>query len=518
MTRQADHFLLPEVPFESYEEHLERYGRETFRVALERSPEELLAEVLGSGLRGRGGAGFPTGVKWRTVKAHPCATKYVVCNAAEGEPGTFKDRTLLRRNPYLALEGMAVAARVIGTTQLYIGIKASFPREVARLQGAWAELQEAGFVDGLDLTIVEGPDEYLFGEEKALLNVLEGGMPMPREAHYPPYEWGLYATTASPNPTVVNNVETFAHVATIARFGAASFRTLGTQDTPGTVLYTISGDVRRPGVYEREAGIPLRELLEEVAGGPREGREFQAVLSGVSNPVLSAAGLDVPADFGNLQLARFGLGSAGFMVLDDSRSMARVAQAVARFLAVETCNQCTSCMHGLRTTSQTLDRIFLDDGPAEELAAEAVDAARAAPHQTRCYLPVQGSILIPSLVESFPEQFRVDVGSRVGAQEPYLLPKIVDFDPEAGRFVYDHRQPFKQFDWTYELPEGFDAGAAEVARRASPPLPPPSVVGPFHLSLRGNLAARMATLAEAREQEVEALARAVLEEWVAGQP
>ena len=510
-----DHYLLPDVPVTTYEEHLARYGY--LARSLARSPDELLAEVRRSGLRGRGGAGFPTGVKWRTVRAHPCPTKYVVCNAAEGEPGTFKDRTLLRRNPYLALEGMLVAARVVGAKQLYVGIKASFPGEVERLQGAWGELQEAGLVEGLDLTIVEGPDEYLFGEEKALLNVLEGGMPMPREAHYPPYEWGLYATTASPNPTVVNNVETFAHVATIARFGGASFRELGTDDTPGTVLYTISGDVQRPGVYELEAGVSLRELLGEVAGGPREGRRIQAVLSGVSNPVLRGDRLDVAADFGSLKLARFGLGSAGFMVLDDSRSMARVAQAVARFLAVETCNQCTSCMHGLRTASKTLDRLFLDDGEAEELANQAVDAALAAPHQTRCYLPVQGSILVPSLVETFPEQFRDGAAALGAASEEYLLPKIVDFDEEAGRFRYDHYQPFKQFDWTYQVPADFDVEAAEESRRSRPALPPPEAVGPLRFTLRGDLAAQLAALAEARGVEVDDLARTALAAWVGDQ-
>jgi NADH:ubiquinone oxidoreductase subunit F (NADH-binding) len=511
---QPDHLLLPDSPYETYGDHLARYGRDAFVDALARPPEELLAEVLRSGLRGRGGAGFPTGVKWRTVRAHPCTTKVVVCNAAEGEPGTFKDRTLLRRNPYLALEGMLIAARVVGASQLYVGIKASFPREIARLQQAWEELQAEGLIDGIDLTIVEGPDEYLFGEEKALLNVLEGGMPMPREAHYPPYEWGVDATPASPNPAVVNNVETFAHVATIARFGGASFRELGSDDTPGTILFTISGDVRRPGVYEREAGISLRELLEEVAGGPREGRRFQAVLSGVSNPVLPASKLDVAADFGSLALARFGLGSAGLMVLDDSRSMARVAQAAARFLAVETCNQCTSCMHGLRTASKNLDRLFLDEGEAEELAARAVDAALAAPHQNRCYLPVQGSILIPSLIETFSDQFQGGAAALDPEGETYLLPKIVDFDEEAGRFVYDHYQPFKQFDWTYDVPPDFDAAEAEAARREVPPLPPAPAAGPVHLTLRGDLAAQLLALAEGRGLEVDELARSALEGWV----
>src|SRR6185503_8865176 len=207
-------------------------------------------------------------------RKHRCTKRSVICNAAEGEPGTFKDRWLIRKNPYAVLEGMLIAAHVVGTHELYIAIKESFRKEIDRLQQAIEELTSAGLLDGYTLKIVAGPEEYLFGEEKALLNVLEGQGPLPREPQYPPYERGLRATPDSPNPALVNNVETFAHVPSIVRHGADSFRQIGTSDTPGTLLFTVSGDVVSPGVYELPAGLTLRRIFEQIAGGPRPGRKF----------------------------------------------------------------------------------------------------------------------------------------------------------------------------------------------------------------------------------------------------
>src|SRR5688572_5011114 len=208
--------LLPETPHASYAAYLKAAGSKLPTTAA----EAALKEVERSGLRGRGGAGFPTGTKWRTIREHPCKTRSVVCNAAEGEPGTFKDRFLIRRNPYAVLEGLALAARVVDTSSIYVAIKRSFAREIDRLTEALAEMKKAGALDGLEVKIVEGPEEYLFGEEKALLNVIEGAGPLPREAHAPPYERGLFSKPGSPNPALVNNAETFAHVAGILRKGA----------------------------------------------------------------------------------------------------------------------------------------------------------------------------------------------------------------------------------------------------------------------------------------------------------
>jgi len=465
MTKPAPqtHTLLPARPFRSYLEYLEASGGSAIPAARAMAPEELVAELSRSGLRGRGGAGFPTGAKWRSVREHPCPTKYVVCNAAEGEPGTFKDRFLLRRNPYATLEGMRIAAHAIGATRGYLALKGSFTRELARVRGALEEMKAQ--LDGFAIEVVEGPEEYLFGEEKALLNVIEGEGPLPREADNPPYEVGLFATPGSPNPALVNNAESYAHVPGILRNGAAWFREVGTSDTPGTVIFTVSGDVERPGVYEREAGITLRELIFDVAGGLGEGRSLKAILCGVSAAPIGPDHLDTPADFGHLAAIGAGLGSAGFVVYDDRRNLARVAQAVARFLYVESCNQCSACKTNLGLASAALDELAGHDGgtspasggvAASDLADRAAFSARHAPQANRCYLPVQGSIVIPGIVKRFREDF---AGAALAGE--ILIPKMVDFDEECGVFSYDDDQPRKLPSWTY---------------RAAPPshLPPPA--------------------------------------------
>jgi NADH:ubiquinone oxidoreductase subunit F (NADH-binding) len=394
------------------------------------APDALIAEIDRAGLRGRGGSGFSTATTWRRVRDHPCSTKFVVCNAAEGEPGTFKDRFLLRKNPYAVIEGMLIAAHAVGATKGYIALKAAFRRELARVRAALAEMEAVR--DGFVIDVVEGPEAYLFGEEKALLNVIEGESPLPREMDDPPYEHGLFATPGSPNPALVNNTETFAHVPSILRHGAASFREIGTSDTPGTVLFTISGDVRRPGVYEREAGITLRRLVFEVAGGLAEGRSVKAILCGVSSAALGAAQLDTPADFGQLVKVGAGLGSAGFVVYDDHRSLVRIAQAVGRFLHVESCNQCSSCTSNLGRAAAALDELASGD-TAPDLSERAIFAARHAPQGNRCYLPVQGSLLLPSLVVRFGED-DLDAASRSGELP---IPKMTDFDEDRGAFSYE---------------------------------------------------------------------------------
>ncbi len=412
MTPLHAHALLPEAPFRSYRDYVAATGEDAVSKARATAPEDLLAELARSGLRGRGGAGFPAGAKWRSLREHPCPTKYVVCNAAEGEPGTFKDRFLLRQNPYATLEGMLIAAHVIGATRGYIALKGSFRRELDRVRSALDEMK--ALCDGFVIQVVEGPEEYLFGEEKALLSVIEGDGPLPREADNPPYEVGLFSTQISPNPALVNNAESYAHVPSIVRHGAASFRHVGTSDTPGTVLFTLSGDVERPGVYEREAGISLRDLIFEVAGGLGEGRTVKAVLGGVSNAMIGPDKLDTPADFGHLAAIGAGLGSAGFVVYDDRRSLVRVAQAVARFLYVESCNQCSACKTNLGLASAALDELA-SGSDAADLGDRAIFAARHAPQANRCYLPVQASIVIPSLVRR----------SRVDAKEASLAGEIL---------------------------------------------------------------------------------------------
>jgi NADH:ubiquinone oxidoreductase subunit F (NADH-binding) len=377
-----------------------------------------------------------------------------VCNAAEGEPGTFKDRYLLLKNPYATLEGLYIAAYVLKAKAIYIGIKASFQRQIQRMRQAIGEIQGTMPVSSVDIQIVSGPEEYLFGEEKAMLTQIESGLPLPREAHYPPYEKGLFATPGSPNPALVNNAETFAHIPSIIRCGASGFRGLGSSDTPGTVLFTISGDVMRPGVYEVEAGVPLRKLIDDIAGGPTDGG-IKAVLSGFSAGVLPGSQIDTPADFGSLSKAGSGLGSAGFIVLNNERSMVRVAQAVARFLYVESCNQCPACKHGLRVASEILDGSFYP-GEQEHASTHDIDhvlfGAHSAPQANRCYLPVQGSVVISSLIHHFRSEFDAQFSHVAERSAPYPVPLMVEFDEAEHRFVYDMKFAAKNPDWTYKLP------------------------------------------------------------------
>jgi NADH:ubiquinone oxidoreductase subunit F (NADH-binding) len=436
------HYLIPDRPYRSYQDYLSQAGPLPLEKFRGKGCAAFLEELSRSGLRGRGGAGFPTGRKWQTIFEHPCKTRYVVCNAAEGEPGTFKDRFLLRKNPYAVLEGILIACRVLQAKEAYIGAKASFVKELESLKQALSQLQKS-YPRECPVHLVEGPEEYLFGEEKALLNVIENEGPFPRTPDEPPYEVGLFATPGSPNPALVNNVQTFAHVASIARHGGDSFRELGTPNTPGTLLFTLCGEVARPGVYEAEAGISVQRLLEEHGGGPRRGRRWKALLPGVSAPALSAARFKVAADFDAMQKAGSSLGAAGFIVLDDSVAIPAVAQAVTRFLYVESCNQCSACKAGLRVASQLLDE-WRNHPPDKLKFVEIQEAAERAPQGNRCYLPVQGARLVPSLLQRFKKEF--------SAKKPYpdwALPKIVDFDEASHTFSYDEKQRFKQPDWTY---------------------------------------------------------------------
>jgi NADH-quinone oxidoreductase subunit F len=244
MTDYMGRSLLPRNPVDSLDVYLAADGGKALGKALNMPPERVIAEVKKSGLRGRGGAGFPTGAKWASVAHDPCPTKYVVCNGAEGEPGTFKDRMLLRKNPYQILEGIAIAAYSVNAKKAFLCIKKSFEKETISVRKALSEMSAGGYLGPTPIELVLGPDDYLYGEEKALLEVIEGRDALPREAQLPPYVKGLFVTDPLElNPAVVNNVETLSNVPNIILRGSEWFRSTGTVDTPGTMLFTVSGDV-----------------------------------------------------------------------------------------------------------------------------------------------------------------------------------------------------------------------------------------------------------------------------------
>ncbi len=455
--------LLDGEPVVDLDDYRGRQGGQAFAAAVQVGADAVVGEITASGLRGRGGGGYPTGQKWTGIRRAGTGRRFAVCNAAEGEPGTFKDRALLRHDPYRVLEGLAIASFAIGAEAAYIATKARYEREAERLTTAIAEIEAAGFFADLKITLVLGPDEYLFGEEKALLEVIEGNDPLPRLL--PPYEHGLFATDiqtgwqsvdeparpgaeGQPNPTLVNNVETLAHVPRILRDGAAWFRSMGTADSPGTTVATMVGDVAAPFVGEMELGTPLSELIER-AGGPVSGA-VQAVFSGVANAVITGDQLDVPVSYEGLAAIGSGMGSAGFVVYDATACMVEVARELSRFLYVESCGQCRSCKFGSGEITRMLDTISSGEGTEHEI--EVIGARLlSVTDQTRCYLAAEEQIMISSILRSFPEEFALHLEGRCSvAPRTINVPKLVEV--AGGTATYDTRHRQKQPDWTYAEP------------------------------------------------------------------
>ena len=459
-------WLLPDDPFRSLEEYVAAGGGQALALARERGAEWTLDQLDRAGLRGRGGAGFPTGRKWRSVhdSGPELGDHFAVVNGAEGEPGTFKDRPLMRANPYQVIEGLSVAATVVGARDAFLAVKASFTPEIDALQRGLREMAEADLLCDAPVTLIAGPEEYLFGEEKALLEVIEGNEPLPR--WLPPYLHGLFATTpqegwgtgtqpiddpnlVGSNPTLVNNAETLAHVPLILARGAEWFRSIGTPETPGPLLCTVVGDVAHAGYAEIAPGMTLREVIDHVGGGVRDGRAAKLVLSGVSNRVLTAGDLDAPVSYEGLEAAGGGLGSAGFIVYDETRNALSVARMVSRFLYVESCGQCRACKFGCGEITRRLDKIA--EARGEPLDFEVIgERLRDVTSQTRCFLAEEEQRVIASLLVKFPEDFAAD---QEGAPpvETLPVPKLVDI--RDGVALYDERQQHKQPDWTYREPD-----------------------------------------------------------------
>ncbi len=357
-------------------ERLETYrasgGYERLRKALfEMKPEEIVEEVKKSGLRGRGGAGFPTGLKWSFVPKTD-EPKYLVCNADEGEPGTFKDRVIIEKDPHLLLEGIAISAYAIGAHEAFIYIRGEYEYGAQVLERAIEEAEAAGILGenalgsgyAIKITVHRGAGAYVCGEETALLNSLEGRRGHPRIRPPFPASKGLYQ-----HPTVINNVETLATVPFIVEKGGDWYASLGTEKSKGTKLFSISGHVKRPGVYELELGTPFKELIYDIAGGIRDGRKLKAVIpGGSSTPMLRAEEIEgVLLDYESLQAAGSMLGSGAVIVMDDTTCIVKAVYRMAKFYAHESCGQCTPCREGTRWMVQILSRIVAGRGRMEDL-------------------------------------------------------------------------------------------------------------------------------------------------------
>jgi NADH:ubiquinone oxidoreductase subunit F (NADH-binding) len=384
-----------------------------------------------------------------------------VCNGAEGEPGTFKDRALLRANPYQLVEGLAIAAFAVGAVETFICLKASFQREIDRVTRAVQELQSAGICGDCKITIVAGPDEYLFGEEKAMLEVIEGNEPLPR--WLPPYMHGLFATApqlgwqshdrqtghvaGGSNPTLVNNVETLSNIPHILANGGEWFHTMGTAESPGTMVTTVVGDVVSPDVGEVELGTPLRAVVDAVGSGVSPGRTVKAVFSGVANAVVTADDLDVPVSYEGFEAIGSGMGSAGFIVYDDTTCMVDAAYRLSRFLSIESCGQCPPCKLGSSAITEHLERLETGIGDHSDLALIRGWLERVT-DGNRCYLAVEEQVMVSSILRAFPEEFTEHVELRRCPRPRRLpIPKLTDLGD--GLAVYDESFWRKQPDWSY---------------------------------------------------------------------
>lgn len=435
-----------EVAPKSFDEYVAAGGGRGMQVALSSAPEATIEEVAKSGLRGRGGAGFPTGEKWRTVRTTGTGTRYAVCNAAEGEPATFKDRILLRRNPYQVIEGLAIAAYAVGAREAFLGLKETFAEETDRVGRALGEMQRADALGGASIQIVAGPDHYLLGEETGLEEVIEGRDPLPRVLA--PYIQGLWASPNNDNPTVMNNVETLANVPPIVAEGVDWLRANGTDSSPGTMLFTICGDVRREGVFELPLGTPMRHLVEDLGGGSGDGLAIKAIVPGASNTVISSEQLDTPMDFESMKAVGSALGAAGFAAFDESACIVRVALMYSRFLWVESCAQCPPCKLSSGEITEQLERLEAGNGELGDLDVILARAKTVTDGQ-KCALPTGTSLLMQSFVQVFLQEFQEHAGSSCPRPRDLVFPKISDWDESAGRFAYDLRYPSKQPDWTY---------------------------------------------------------------------
>jgi NADH-quinone oxidoreductase subunit F len=388
-----------------------RGGYASLRKALAMEPEAVLTELEASGLRGRGGAGFAMGKK---VSFLPKGSidKYLVCNADESEPGTFKDRELMQKSPHMLIEGIVIASYAAGANRSFIYIRGEYVHQADVLYAALAEAHDSGYIGedilgsghSLSLVLQRGAGAYTCGEETALLDSLEGKRGNPRLKPPFPANQGLYQ-----GPTLINNVETLATVPTIIAMGGEQYAKLGTDTSKGTKLVSVSGHVKRPGNYEIELGISSREIVYGLAGGPDDGREVKCWFpGGSSSPVLTREDLDLPYDFESMAKAGSMLGSGAIIVVDDSTPILDVALKVAKFYRHESCGKCTPCREGTNWTVKMLERV--QSGEATPMDLEIMASVQE--HIIGNCLCVLGDAMampIGSLIAKFREEFEAHI-------------------------------------------------------------------------------------------------------------
>lgn len=394
---------------DSIEEYIARGGYEALgKVLTGMTPEDVVNTMKASGLRGRGGAGFPTGLKWQFTARAAGDQKYIICNADEGEPGTFKDRLILEGDPHSIIEGMAIGGYATGATKGYIYVRGEYQLSIERLQRAIEKGREYGLLGddifgsgfSFDLEIVSGAGAYVCGEETALIESIEGSRGEPRFKPPYPANYGLFG-----KPTTVNNVETLANVAPIMQNGADWFKAIGTPKSPGTKVYTLTGNVQNTGLIEVPMGITLREVIFEVGGGIPGGREFKmAQTGGTSGGCLAVEHLDLAMDYDNLVEHGTALGSGALLIMDDSHCIVDIAKNFLSFFKHESCGQCTPCREGTTQLYRLVDKI--SRGEAAESDLDLINRlSRTMSDASLCALGQTAPVPLQSTMRYFAEEY-----------------------------------------------------------------------------------------------------------------
>jgi NADH-quinone oxidoreductase subunit F len=393
---------------ESIESYIAAGGYTALERALKMDPLEIINDVKNSGLRGRGGAGFPTGIKWSFIPRGTNTPIYLCCNADESEPGSFKDREIIEKDPHQMVEGIIICSYAINAHKCYIYIRGEMPNGARIIEKAIKEAYEKRYLGknilgswfNLDVVLFRGAGAYICGEETGLLESIEGKNGEPRPKPPFPAQVGLFGC-----PTIVNNVETLACVPHIINRGADWFSGIGTPRNTGTKIYGLSGSIKSPGLYELPLGIPLRELIFEYGGGTRNGKQVKAASPGGSSAsVLTADEMDIPMDFDSLAKVGSMLGTAGVTVIDESNCMVRVAQNLAHFYRDESCGQCVQCREGTWWLEKMLSKIEEGRG-REEYIDTMLDACSQMRGTTICALADGCAMPIESIVKKFRHEF-----------------------------------------------------------------------------------------------------------------
>jgi NADH:ubiquinone oxidoreductase subunit F (NADH-binding)/(2Fe-2S) ferredoxin len=386
---------------ESIDEYIANQGYEAIAKAFALKPEGVVDEIKKSGLVGRGGAAFATGMKWDFARKAPGSVKYIICNADEGEPGTFKDRLILEGDPHKLIEGMIIAGYAVGASKGFVYIRGEYLLSIERLEKAIGQARQYGLLGdnilesgfGFDISVMKGAGAYVCGEETALIESLEGKRGHPRNKPPYPVTEGLWN-----KPTIVNNVETLANVPEIVRNGASWYRGYGTDKCPGTKVFTIIGNVATPGLIEAEMGTTLRDIIYEYAGGIKEGKKFKgALIGGAAGAFLGPEMLDVRMDFVNLKEYAAVLGSGAILVMDENTDIVDMLESVLHFFKHESCGHCVPCRLGTAQLVKIIERVADSKGTKGDIEklvkiSEVMRDASFCPLGQSLYLPISSSL------------------------------------------------------------------------------------------------------------------------------